>query len=197
MSPFLYLNLSQKQKRLTFDKPGNYTVFFHNLSGELTFELRSPHVTLTILGLFVGNDNDEFKLETIQHHISSSSTSNLFIKGVFGGSSKLHYQGLIRIEKNAQKSHAYQKNQNLILSPRVFIESKPFLEILADDVFCTHGSTTGILNEEELYYLESRGITRENAKRLLVQGFMSDLLDRIKDELPSAEVKKLYRKFKL
>ncbi len=176
-----YINLNQtKQTKLIFDKPGDYTVFFHNLSGEFDFNIRASGVNLDILGLFVGKKSDNFELKTNQYHISPGSTSNLLIKGVFDDRSKFIYQGLIKIEKSGQKSHAYQKNKNLILSEKVFIDSRPFLEILANDVFCTHGSTTGKINEESLFYLKSRGLNQKIAEQLYISGFIQEILDKIK-----------------
>ena len=176
-----FLNLNQtKQSRLTFDKPGDYTVFFYNLSGEFDFNIKSSGVNLDIFGLFVGKKSDNFELKTNQYHIAPGSTSNLLIKGVFDDNSKFIYQGLIKIEKSGQKSHAYQKNKNLILSPGVYVDSRPFLEILANDVFCTHGSTTGKINEESLFYLKSRGLNQSKAEKLYVSGFIQEITDKIK-----------------
>ena len=176
-----FLNLNQtKQFRLTFDKPGNYTVFFQNLPDEFDFKIKSSGVNLDIFGLFVGKKSDNFELKTNQYHISPGSTSNLLIKGVFDDQSKFIYQGLIKIEKSGQKSHAYQKNKNLILSEKVYIDSRPFLEILANDVFCTHGSTTGKINEESLFYLKSRGLDQKIAEQLYVSGFIQEIIDKIK-----------------
>ena len=155
MVTFIDLN-NEKRETYTFDKPGKYVAFFHDLSGKFTFELKSEGIDLDIFGLFTGEGKDIFNIETIQHHIAPQSQSNLYIKGVFYDESKLIYQGLIRIEKSGQQSHAYQKNANLILSPNAFVDSRPFLEILANDVFCTHGSTTGKLNKEQLLYMRSR-----------------------------------------
>ncbi|VVA43354.1 Cysteine desulfurase activator SufB [Candidatus Roizmanbacteria bacterium] len=176
-----FIDLNQtKQTKLNFDKPGDYTVFFHNLSGEFDFRIKASGVNLDILGLFIGNKNNNFELKTNQYHIAPGSTSNLLIKGVFDGSSRFIYQGLIKIEKSGQKSHAYQKNKNLILSSGVYVDSRPFLEILANDVFCTHGSTTGKINEESLFYLKSRGIDQKNAEQLYVSGFIQEVIDKIK-----------------
>src|SRR3989344_3004419 len=178
-----FLNLNQtKQFILTFDKPGDYTVFFQNLSGEFDFKIKSSGVNLDILGLFVGKKSDNFELKTNQYHISPGSTSNLLIKGVFNDQSKFIYQGLIKIEKSGQKSHAYQKNKNLILSEKVYVDSRPFLEILANDVFCTHGSTTGKINDESLFYLKSRGLNQITAEKLYVNGFIQEIIDKIKPQ---------------
>ena len=181
MKNMQFINLNQtKQTKLTFDKPGDYTVFFHNLSGEFDFSIKASGVNLDILGLFVGKNSDNFELKTNQYHISPGSTSNLLIKGVFDDRSKFIYQGLIKIEKTGQKSHAYQKNKNLILSADVFVDSRPFLEILANDVFCTHGSTTGKINEESLFYLKSRGLDQKIAEKLYITGFIQEIIDKIK-----------------
>lgn len=176
-----FINLNQtKQTKLVFDKPGDYTVFFYNLSGEFDFKIKASGVNLDIFGLFVGKKTDNFQLKTNQYHDSPNSTSNLLIKGVFDDYSKFIYQGLIKIEKAGQKSHAYQKNKNLILSDKVYVDSRPFLEILANDVFCTHGSTTGKINEESLFYLKSRSLNQETAEQLYISGFIQEIIDRIK-----------------
>jgi Fe-S cluster assembly protein SufD len=176
-----FININQtKQTKLVFNKSGDYTVFFHNLSGEFDFQIKESGVNLNILGLFVGKKSDNFELKTNQYHIAPNSTSNLLIKGVFDDQSRFIYQGLIKIEKLGQKSHAYQKNKNLILSKGVYIDSRPFLEILANDVFCTHGSTTGKINEESLFYLKSRGLNQKTAEKLYVSGFIQEIIDKIK-----------------
>lgn len=187
MATFINLN-KENTETLSFDKPGKYVVFFHNKSGKFTFELKASGVELNIFGLFTGKNTDEFKIETIQHHIAPHSTSDLLIKGVFEDKSKLLYQGLIRMEKSAQQSHAYQKNQNLILSPGAFVDSRPFLEILANDVFCTHGSTTGKLNKDQIFYAKSRGLSQNTAEKMLVDGFIYEIIDKVKHHIPSAEI---------
>ncbi len=186
MVQFVYLN-KQKKREIVLKKPGKYVAFFHNLSGKFVFRLSGKGIDLDIYGLFVGKGKDIFNIETVQHHDAPGTSSNLLIKGVFDDESKFIYQGLIRIEKKGQTSHAYQKNQNLILSKDTFVESKPFLEILANDVFCTHGSTTGRLNEDQLYYLQSRGISKNEAQKLLVKGFIDDVIDRVSAYISPAE----------
>ncbi len=176
-----FIHLTQdKSKKVILNKSGDYVIFFHNISGELTFILNEKNINLDIFGLFTGRNEDQFNIQTIQHHKAPAATSNLLIKGIFDGKSRFNYEGLIRIEKKAQKSHAYQKNQNLLLSPNTYIESKPFLEILANDVFCTHGSTTGKLNEDELYYAQTRGLSRQQSQELLVAGFIEDMFEKIR-----------------
>jgi len=187
MKNFINLNKT-KQTKLIFNKSGNYTVFFYNLSGEFDFQIKASGVNLDILGLFVGKKSDQFELKTNQYHIAPNSISNLLIKGVFDDQSKFVYQGLIKIEKSGQKSHAYQKNKNLILSEKVYVDSRPFLEILANDVFCTHGSTTGKINEESLFYLKSRGLDQKTAEKLYVSGFIQEIIDKIKVIKPNFNI---------
>ncbi len=186
---FIDLNKTTED-HVKIDKAGKYVAFFHNRSGKLIFELAASGIELYIYGLFTGKKADEFNIETIQHHTAPGSLSDLFIKGVFDDNSKFVYQGLIRLEKSAQQSHAYQKNQNLILSPDVFVDSRPFLEILANDVFCTHGSTTGKLNKDQIFYAISRGLSKESATELLVQGFVDEIYDRVKEKVPNVVLSK-------
>lgn len=179
------INLNENpQNSLSFDEAGDYVVFLHNMSGKFNFELNVKGINLYIYGLFTGKNADKYEIETIQHHKVPGSLSDLLIKGVFDDESKLIYQGLIRIDKGAQQSHAYQKNQNLILSPDTFVDSRPFLEIMANDVFCTHGSTTGKLNKDEIFYARSRGLTEAQAKQLLVDGFINELYNKVQEKVP-------------
>ena len=184
-----FINLNKhKQEHMTFDKKDEtYVVFFHNISGKLMFDITAPTIELYIYGLFTGKNSDEFHIETIQKHTAPGSLSDLFIKGVFQDQSTLMYQGLIRLEKDAQQSHAYQKNQNLILSPGVFVDSRPYLEILANDVFCTHGSTTGKLSEDQLLYAQTRGLSKQVATDMLVVGFIDEVYDRVRSKVPEFE----------
>ncbi|MBP9691086.1 SufD family Fe-S cluster assembly protein [Candidatus Woesebacteria bacterium] len=186
-----FINLNSKQHHhLTFDKKGEtYVVFFHNISGKFIFEIAASEIEVYIYGLFTGKGAEKYEIETIQHHTAPGSLSDLLIKGVFEDESKLIYQGLIRLEKSAQQSHAYQKNQNLILSRGVFVDSRPFLEILANDVFCTHGSTTGKLSPEQILYAQTRGLTYHQARELLVQGFVDELYDKVKMKVPEFQLK--------
>ncbi len=186
---FIDLNKTTED-HVKIEKAGKYVAFFHNRSGKLTFELAASGIELYIYGLYTGKKADNFNIETIQHHTAPGSLSDLFIKGVFNDDSKFVYQGLIRLEKTAQQSHAYQKNQNLILSPDVFVDSRPFLEILANDVFCTHGSTTGKLNKDQIFYAISRGLSKESATELLVQGFVDEIYDKVHEKVPNVALSK-------
>lgn len=130
----------------------------------------------TIIGLVVGNDASAITLHTLQHHQAPRTTSNLLVKGVFKDHATFLYDGAIRVEKDAQKTDAYQRNENLLLSPQAFAESKPSLEILANDVRCTHGVTVANLAKDQLWYLATRGIAPADSCRLLVAGFLESAL---------------------
>lgn len=190
MTKFIHITETPK-KALEFNEKGTYVVFFHNVSGKFNFEMNTSGIELFIYGLYTGKNKDEFSIETIQHHKQPGSLSDLFIKGVFDDESQLHYQGLIRIEKEGQQSHAYQKNQNLVLSKGVYVESNPFLEILANDVFCTHGSTTGKLNKEDIFYAKCRGLEEKDARNMLVDGFINEIIGRVKERVPDAPIEEV------
>ncbi|OGK40072.1 hypothetical protein A3F34_01520 [Candidatus Roizmanbacteria bacterium RIFCSPHIGHO2_12_FULL_44_10] len=160
-------------------KSGRHVFLLENYSGTFSVDIESENSEVYIFGLYIGKDQDHFNLNTIQRHVVGNSVSDLLIKGVFFGESKFLYEGLIRIEKKAQKSNAYQKNQNLILSDKVFVDSRPFLEILANDVRCTHGSTTGKISQEQIFYLQARGLDGAEAQKLIVAGFTDEIFIKI------------------
>ena len=116
---------------------------------------------------------------TRQDHQAPHTTSDLLYKGGLKDSSRIVWKGMIRVEKDAQRTDAYQKNDSLILSEAARADSIPGLEIEANDVRCTHGATAGPVDEEMVFYLRSRGIRREEAVRLIVEGFFANVYDRI------------------
>jgi Fe-S cluster assembly protein SufD len=107
------------------------------------------------------------------------TTSDLLFKGALKGQSRSVWQGMIYVAPGADKTDGYQANRNLVLSPDARADSIPGLEILADDVRCTHGATVGKLEEEPMFYLKSRGIPDKDAERLLVEGFFDPIMQRI------------------
>ena len=167
-------------RTFSFEREGKYVVFLDNVSGVFKFEIKASGVDLDIFGIYVGDNNIEYDLHTIQHHQAPNSTSNLLIKSVLNDESHFNYHGLIRIDENCNGSHAYQKNQNLIVSDKAVVKSEPDLEILSNEVFCTHGSTTGKPNEEQLYYLQTRGLSLKTAQEIYVKGFLDDVKERVR-----------------
>ena len=116
---------------------------------------------------------------TLQDHAAPSSTSDLLFKGAVQDHGRSVYSGMIRVRKEARGTNAFQTNRNLVLSEGASAESVPNLEILTEDVKCSHASAVGPVNEEQRYYLESRGIPPEQAERLIVVGFLGEVLDRL------------------
>jgi Fe-S cluster assembly protein SufD len=117
--------------------------------------------------------------DTQQNHLAPHTTSDLLFKGALVGRSRSVWQGMIYVAPAAQKTDGYQANRNLILSPRARADSIPGLEILADDVRCTHGATVGQLDPEPIFYLMSRGLPRKEAERVVVDGFFDPVMQRI------------------
>ncbi|MBI3318527.1 MAG: Fe-S cluster assembly protein SufD [Candidatus Omnitrophica bacterium] len=132
-----------------------------------------------LLGVFFGRGKQHFDFHTMQDHQAPQTTSDLLYKSALKDEAKLVYTGLIRIRKAAQKSDAYQANRNLLLDQGAKADSIPMLEIEADDVRCTHGVAVGPVEEEQLFYLESRGLSRGEAERLIVAGFFEQVFKRI------------------
>jgi len=150
-----------------------------SFNARVTVKLTGTGSRAIITGILIGKDDTRQTLHTMQIHEAPGTTSDLLVKTVLSGHARCLYDGGIRIEKTAQKTDAYQRNENLLLSDHAFVESKPSLEILANDVRCTHGSATGPVNEDHIWYLTTRGISRRDAEALLVRGFIQNALDRI------------------
>jgi len=132
-----------------------------------------------MLGLYFARGDQHFDHTTRQDHKVPHATSDLLYKGALTDSARAVFRGLIKVYPKAQRTDAYQTNRNLILSKRAESVSLPNLEIEADDVRCSHAATVGQLDEEELFYIMSRGIAREDAERLVVFGFFGEVLDRL------------------
>ncbi len=141
--------------------------------------LRGQGGRADLLGAIFGCDNQHFDFHTVQDHQAERTFSDLLYKSALRDSAKAVYTGLIRIEKAAQKSDAYQANRNLLLDDGASADSIPMLEILADDVRCTHGVAVGPVDEDQTYYLMTRGLSPEEAQRIIVGGFFEQVLKRI------------------
>ncbi len=154
------------------------------LGGRITktnsyFDLDGPGARVYVHGFMFGDDRQHFHLHTLQRHLKDHGTSDLLIKGCLKDHARSVYQGLIQVSEGAQRTDAYQANRNLLLSDTARADSIPGLEILANDVRCTHGATIGQVDEEQLFYLMARGLSRSAAQRLIVEGFFAPVLDRI------------------
>ncbi len=131
------------------------------------------------VALYFADANQMHDFRTVQDHAAPRTHSNLLFKGAVKDTAKSVYTGLIRIRENATKSEAFQTNRNLTLSNGAWAESVPNLEIETNDVKCSHASTVGPIDEDQRFYLESRGIQPEIAERLVVLGFFDEVLDRL------------------
>lgn len=178
-----YIDLNKtKLNRIVLKKAGDYVIYFKNYSGKLELIIDNKNISVNIYGLYIGKNNSDYHIETLQHHLVGGSESNLLIKGVFYDESSLNYSGLIKIEKNAQKTSAYLRNDNLLMSEKSHVLTKPYLEIEADDVSCSHAVTIGKLNKDSLYFLNTRGIENSESEKLLVKGFIKEVsIDKLKD----------------
>ena len=132
-----------------------------------------------VTGAYFLTGSEHADYDTTQEHAAPNTTSDLFFKGVLADHSRAVWRGVIRVDKGAQKTDAYQENRNLLLSHEAHADSIPGLEIEANDVRCTHGATIGQIDKLQLFYLMSRGHSRPQAERLIVRGFFQPILDRI------------------
>lgn len=160
-----------------------------DISGTIHVRLVGQRSTANIIGVFMIGKEHRVSLHTLQHHQAKDTRSNLLVKSVLNDSAQFSYDGAIRVEHEGQKTDAYQRNENLMLSDRAQAQSKPSLEILADDVRCTHGATVGNINQEQLFYMKSRGINEQSGIQLIVEGFLNDALGNIHNSVLEEQVK--------
>ena len=166
---------------------GTYDSFTLNLGGRLSrtevhTQLSGPGASahLNAAQILAGSQHADFT--TVVSHTAPSCSSRQTVKNVLAGRSRGVFQGKIEVARHAQKTDGYQMNQALLLSPYAEVDSKPELEIFADDVKCSHGATVGELDAEQMFYLRSRGIPDAEAKSILVRAFLAEALDAVGDE---------------
>ena len=135
-----------------------------------------------IYGAYVCGGEEKVKIAVDMHHDLPHCNSRQLFKGIAGGTSKVDFYGKIIVAQDAQRTEAYQENHNLLLTDGAKVDTKPQLEIYADDVKCSHGATIGRLNEEEQFYMRSRGITLEDARVLQMISFIAPVLENIPEE---------------
>src|SRR5919197_8476 len=145
-------------------------------------DLAGPGATSRVTGAYFADAEQHLDYDTFQEHIAPDCTSDFAFKGALRDEATAVWRGMIRVEKDAQKTNAYQENRNLLLSPKAHADSIPGLEILANDVRCTHGATVSQVDREQLFYAMARGLTQSDAERLILRGFFQDVLDRIELE---------------
>lgn len=133
-------------------------------------------------GVFMPNQDQHFDIHSFIGHNKPYGTSDEVYKGIAGANGKGFFNGKVYVARDAQKINAYQSNKNVLLSRDASINSKPELEIYADDVKCSHGSTTGQLDDTALFYMQARGIRKSEASKLLLEAFASDVFEKIENE---------------
>lgn len=174
-------------------KGSNYTTHTYTFGGawtrnNLNITFREQHTETHLYGLYVLNRAQVADNHTIVDHVVPNCVSNELYKGVMSGKSTAVFNGKIFVRRDAQKTNAYQTNRNILLSDDASINTKPQLEIYADDVKCSHGTSTGRLDEDAMFYLRARGIGEESARKLLVRAFVEEVVNKVPNEAVKAYV---------
>ena len=189
------LSFSVNTNQVKVTKNSNYSNLTMTLSGELVRNnhnvvLADSHCEAHLNGLFIGNGTQQIDNHTLIDHQMPHCESNELYKGIAKDKSIGTFNGKIFVRKDAQKTNAYQSSKNILMSDDATINTKPQLEIYADDVKCSHGTSTGKIDTEALFYLKARGIGEESARKLLLQAFAQELIDKI--EIASLQERVLY-----
>lgn len=175
-------NFSHERARV--ERGGNLDWIFGAVGSRLTknfsdLDLAGEGAQGRMSGFYFTDGAQHLDHDTQQNHFAPHCTSDLLFKGALKGKSRSVWQGMIYVAPGAQKTDGYQANRNLVLDDQARADSIPGLEILADDVRCTHGATVGKLEQEPLFYLKSRGIPQKEAEQLVVEGFFDPIMQRI------------------
>jgi Fe-S cluster assembly protein SufD len=171
-------------ERVHVERDANLEWTFGALGSHLTknfseLDLVGEGATGRMSGFYFADGVQHLDHDTQQNHLAPHTTSDMLFKGALKDRSRSVWQGMIYVAPQAQKTDGYQANRNLILSPHAHADSIPGLEILADDIRCSHGATVGKVDAEQMFYLRSRGIPYEDAERLIVEGFFDPIIQRI------------------
>jgi len=160
----------------------------------LNFYQNGEYMDSTMKGVTILGDKQHVDHHTLVHHLEPNCESHQDYKGIYGDSSTGVFNGKIIVDKIAQKTNAFQKNNNILISDKATINTKPQLEIFADDVKCSHGCTIGQLDEDALFYLQSRGIPKKEARALLMYAFANNVLESVRIPELKARINKLIAK---
>jgi Fe-S cluster assembly protein SufD len=173
--------------RITLERDGTYNGFALNVGGkmmrhEIHAVLNGPNVECSFNGLNLAHGTQHTDTTILMEHKAPHCRSNQFYRTVLDDSARGVFQGKVHVHKPAQKTDGYQLSYAILLSDKAEMDTKPELEIYADDVKCSHGATTGQLDEEPIFYLRSRGLTDAQARLLLMDAFVDEVVDKIEDE---------------
>ena len=184
---YSFNNIDQEKNSISetfiFSAGSNY---FKN---EINCNLSGEYSSAFINGIFSLRNNQQHEIRSTVNHLVENTKSYQLIKSVLGKNSKAVYQGRIFVDSKAQKTDGYQLSKAILLDETSEFNAKPELEIYADDVKCSHGSASGSLNEDSIFYLMSRGLSFKQSKELLINGFMLDVVEKITD----SEIKNLIK----
>ena len=184
---YSFNNIDQEKNSISetfiFSAGSNY---FKN---EINCNLSGEYSSAFINGIFSLKNNQQHEIRSTVNHLVENTKSFQLIKSVLGKNSKAAYQGRIHVDSKAQKTDGYQLSKAILLDETSEFNAKPELEIYADDVKCSHGSASGSLNEDSIFYLMSRGLSYKQSKELLINGFMLDVVEKITD----SEIKNLIK----
>lgn len=169
----------------------NFTFGGKFIRNDINTELADENIECTLNGLYIGNDKQHIDNSTFINHAKPHCTSNELYKGILDDNSRGVFNGKILVERDAQLTNAYQNNNTILLSDNATIDTKPQLEIYADDVKCTHGATVGQLDESAMFYILSRGIPKEKAKSMLITAFAESVVEGVKIEPLRVELNNL------
>ena len=148
---------------------------------DVAIDLVGEGAEVSLKGLYLCGGDERVNFRILMHHRAPGCHSTQQVKGIAGGSAQVHFDGTIVVAPDAQQTEAFQENHNIVLTDEARVETKPQLEIYADDVKCSHGATIGQLNEEEQFYMRSRGIPASEAKVLQMISFVSEVIAQIPD----------------
>lgn len=148
----------------------------------LDITLEGPGATFNLAGLYLCSGDERLNIRVNLRHLSGECLSEQLFKGIVKDSAHAIFDGLVHVAPDAQKTEALQTNRNLLLSPDALVQSSPQLEIWADDVKCSHGATCGSLDENEQFYMRSRGITLEEARRLQMISFLAPVAEQFPED---------------
>lgn len=159
-------------------------LIFPGISADIKLDVRlvGEGAEANVYGAYVCGGEEKVKIAVDMYHDEPHCNSRQLFKGIAGGVSKVDFYGKIIVAQDAQRTEAYQENHNILLTDGAKVDTKPQLEIYADDVKCSHGATIGRLNEEEQFYMRSRGISLEDAKVLQMISFIAPVLEHVEDE---------------
>jgi Fe-S cluster assembly protein SufD len=189
------------------EKDATAKSFMFHMTGKLSrsnlvLNLNAPGANAESYSLFLANSHEHTDINTVTNHFAADTTSSQIAKGILDGESKGIFTGKIHIHPKAQRVASSQLNKNLLLSKKAQVHSQPQLEIFADDVKCSHGSTTGQLSDDEVFYFQARGIPADKARTLLAHGFGLEVVKKIsnksaQDHLAAIVMENLVTKFSL